>query len=185
MQIQNQALAGVTLRMRSGKETIGDARGIFEADEEDAEFLLSVDPKNWRLVDGDSVTRQEAVSKQHAAVNDAAVARELELEELAKAQRVAAELALAAPPVDVRADEKAADETLQKALDEQRENQAQIAAGDGKPVPTDEAEEVDLDKMDRDGLLLLAAKYEVKVDKRWSDQRLRDELNKELFEEGQ
>jgi hypothetical protein len=55
------------------------------------------------------------------------------------------------------------------------------------PPPAAEEEEAtegpDLDSLDKAGLLEVAAQYEIKASKRWSETRLREELDKALYGE--
>lgn len=52
------------------------------------------------------------------------------------------------------------------------------------PEPAGEEEELDLDSMDKDALAQVAERYEVEVNPRWGEKRLRKELEDTIFEEG-
>lgn len=194
MQIQNKALANVTLRCRSGENVTGDALGVFEMSDEDADVILGT--PGWEIYKAPPAVKPLRVRLQEQA--------DQELEEARKAEQ--------------RRDEVAAAELEQERLEQERLERERLALAQTQPpsnpppglpamppppptlvggVPVapgvppavtdlddaEETEEIDLDALNKEQLLDLAAKYGVTVDKRWGEPRLREELGKSILEE--
>lgn len=186
MKIQNQALANTTLRLRSGRDAIGDRYGIFDVGKADAEFLTNT--PGWRYITSEDLERLRSMHSQYDDVQQVNTEaeirqREQELARINEANRAARATASSSAPQNIVADERLADENkraaehvTEDAMKAQREQQQSATSG-----TTDEGEVVDLEAMDKDQLLAVAEKYEVKVDKRWGIEKLREVLAEELF----
>lgn len=176
MKIQNSALAGVTMALRyhPGQTATADAYGTFDVPDEDAEFLLST--SGWRIFDAARQSRIDAVSQQHEAAHEASRVHEVALQ-TQRREQIAAEEAARAAAVIVQADEKAATAAYKeaKALESAPPPPAVKAAVDvSRDGPN-------LDSLDRNGLILVAEEYGVGIDRRWSEQRIRETLDAALY----
>jgi len=179
MKIQNQALAGVALALRfhPGQIATGDSFGTFDMPDEDAQFLLGT--SGWRLFDPARQAQADAVTRQHEAAHEASRVHEATLQAQRVAQ-IAQETAAAAAATVVVADEKAAKLAYEaaKALE-----LAPPAPEVPSPAASLAAGEPNLEAMDRAALITTAEGYGVGIDRRWSDQRIRETLHAALFDE--
>lgn len=184
MKIQNRALAGATLALRfhPGQTVKADAWGNFDMPEQDALFLLEIGG-GWQPFDAEAHARTLAVVAQHDAAKAASRDREALLQAQRLAQIEAAQLAQQSTTV-VKADEKAA----QAAHDAAVEAAAQPALPELPPAPpappaveAEPAEGPDLDSADKAALVQIAEEYGVEIDRRWSEQRLREVLDAALY----
>ena len=132
MKIQNIAMAGATLSLRYTRDengvsvqVVGDAAGIFEMGDKDAEFLLST--KGWKVLAAPkpALVLEEPVAAKPAPVVEAPVAE-----------------MTTAPETEVGPD---------------------------------------LDALDKDGLLAVAAEHGVDVKKSWSETKIREVIDAAIY----
>ena len=160
MKIQNINLAGVELRMRSGTVLRGDDEGVFECEDEDARFLLAT--PGWGAVGSHvAMTRRLTglalnTKYRQMAKDRAATPKESAVAESPKKPP--------APP------------------EPEPEPEPAVAAAE-PPADAESEEGPDLDALDKDGLLKVAAEYGITVSGRWGEKRLREHLESELYEE--
>jgi hypothetical protein len=168
VKIQNRALAGVALQLRfSPQQVTGDAQGIFDVPEEDGAFLLGT--SGWRVVDPDE---QKAIAVQQAMHEQAKIDALKREAELIAEERARQEAAKKPPAEVVIADEQAALQAY-----EQGKQAAEAAQAEKNAI------DPDLDRQDKNGLIRIADEYGVQIDRRWSEQRIRETLHKALYGE--
>lgn len=188
MQIQNKALANVTLRCVSGENVTGDALGVFEMSDDDAEAIVNtpgwavyrkpepVKPLRVRIQEeAEAEMRQARLEDEQR--RDAEAAAELEAERIEQ-ERLEAERALLAKPSSPPPGLPAMPPPPPTLV-----GGVPVSVGPAVDATDDaeETEEIDLDVLSKDQLLELAEKYKVTVDKRWGETRLREELAKAIF----
>lgn len=172
MKIQNRALAGVELGLRfsPGQTATGDAHGVFDLPPDDALFLLST--SGWERTTGETPEGDDLIAQRTADAAQASLVRDQEL--AAEAAKAAEAAALAASPPIVAS----ADEAAEKAAEADAAN---VTAGVSVLEEPISGAGPDLTKLDREGLIKVAAEYGVAIDKRWGDERLRATLEVALY----
>ncbi len=187
MLLKNPALAGATLGLGdgSGGTVTGDPNGVFDLPDALAKKLegtpgwsranSQIDPEEDKRIKAEEQARAEADRKAAQAKLDAEEAKRKADAEAAKEAEAKAEN-VAADEDKAQAEATAAREALEAGKT--------LAANEPDPEDDEDDDEgPDLDALNKEELLQVAEQYDVKVNKRWGEAKLRKQLDAALYGE--